>query len=106
MISLLGWGWSPGLAVIALSPSLPQGRAGLGQGLQVDKQGEHDFLQWGFDLPNVTRQAGDRCQAQVIPGSHRRALSRYSHGEHLGRLGPGLVPIIIRFWKTWWVKCI
>lgn len=23
---------------------------------------EHDFLQWGFDLPNVTRQARDKCQ--------------------------------------------
>lgn len=49
-------------------------------GLQADKQNEHDFSQWGFDLPNVTRQAGDRCQALVIPGSHRRALCRYSHG--------------------------
>lgn len=36
------------------------------------EEGEHDFGQRGFDLPNVIRQEGADARSRVTPGSHRR----------------------------------
>lgn len=73
----------------APSPNRRRGKAVPGHGLQEDKQSEHDFLQWGFDLPNVTRQAGDKRQALCDSWFPQEMLCV---GIHTGRFlaGPAL----------------
>lgn len=115
------WGWfqkerrgprrSPAARWSAPSPSPRQGRAVPGPRLQADEQREQGFLQWSFDPPNVTRQAGDKCQA---PCDSRFPQEMPCAGIHTGKflagLFPGSVPITdtaqqLGFGK-WWVRLV